>query len=84
MVLHLSNMFGCFSESKPESKRYTCDGDVCVLRNPKKNIVGNKASTKPKQRFGISFSAKALILILQLLPVGWLSFSADDDFASSE
>uniref|UniRef100_A0A803R801 Uncharacterized protein n=1 Tax=Cannabis sativa TaxID=3483 RepID=A0A803R801_CANSA len=50
----LSNIFGCFS-SQP--KRYICDGDVCVLRNPKQNAIVNKSSKyKRKQSVGISMS----------------------------
>ncbi|KAL6284004.1 hypothetical protein ACE6H2_014933 [Prunus campanulata] len=45
----LSNILSCFSEasSQTQSKRYICDGDVCVLRN-QKQLRGTK-STKNKR-----------------------------------
>ncbi|KAM7498895.1 hypothetical protein LguiA_023309 [Lonicera macranthoides] len=30
-----SNFFSCFSETSPQPSRFVCNGDVCVLRNPK-------------------------------------------------
>ncbi|CAJ2633960.1 unnamed protein product [Trifolium pratense] len=56
MALHLSNIFGCFSESSPQSKRYTCNGDVCVLRKTSKEENLDKKSPKQKQSPRISFS----------------------------
>ncbi|KAJ1389554.1 hypothetical protein SESBI_38171 [Sesbania bispinosa] len=66
MALYLSNIFGCFSDSEsspPQSKRYICDDNVCILRSTKENL-GNgrkKASTKnikpkPKQSLRTSFA----------------------------
>ncbi|PON51480.1 hypothetical protein PanWU01x14_215620 [Parasponia andersonii] len=53
----LSNIFSCFSESSdsPESKRYICNGDVCVLRKPKGNVM-KTSKHKRKQSFGISLN----------------------------
>ncbi|CAL0317470.1 unnamed protein product [Lupinus luteus] len=58
MAMYLSNIFGCFSESSPESKRYICDGTVCVLKKPKENLHKRSSSTsnKEKQSHGISFA----------------------------
>ncbi|KAJ7963794.1 hypothetical protein O6P43_013700 [Quillaja saponaria] len=54
MAVDFSNMFtSCFSESSSsssssssDSKRYICDGDVCVLRNQKKSSNGEKIGSK--------------------------------------
>ncbi|KAH0986974.1 hypothetical protein GBA52_014151 [Prunus armeniaca] len=53
MALHLlSNILSCFSEApQTQSKRYICDGDVCVLRN-QKQLRGTK-STKNKRRHSL-------------------------------
>ncbi|RYR45455.1 hypothetical protein S245_022559 [Arachis hypogaea] len=51
MALYISNLFGCFSESSSsESKRYKCDGNVCVLRNPKEEISSTKRSSSSINR----------------------------------
>ncbi|KAI4306104.1 hypothetical protein L6164_029412 [Bauhinia variegata] len=54
--LYLSNILGCFSgSSSSESKRYVCNGNVCVLRNQKEIIAEKKSkSERRKQSFGIS------------------------------
>lgn len=80
MALYLSNIFGCFSESSsPQSKRYECNGDVCVLRNPKENINKKASNTNNKQkqfsRFSIKWSPRSRFWIARLmilLQTGWL------------
>ncbi|KAL2316744.1 hypothetical protein Fmac_030620 [Flemingia macrophylla] len=60
MAMYLSNIFGCFSECSPESERYICDGNVCVLKKQKENIGKQTLSNgnKPKQSLRISFARK--------------------------
>ncbi|WOG99747.1 hypothetical protein DCAR_0519102 [Daucus carota subsp. sativus] len=31
----LNNFFSCFHESSPDTRQYVCNGDVCVMRDPK-------------------------------------------------
>ncbi|RDX67288.1 hypothetical protein CR513_53856, partial [Mucuna pruriens] len=59
MAAYLSNMFGCFSEGSSESRRYICDGDVCVLKRPKENLGKRQIlsnSTKLKQSLRVKCS----------------------------
>ncbi|KAG5081674.1 hypothetical protein glysoja_003934 [Glycine soja] len=62
--MYLSNICGCFSEGSPEeSKIYTCDGNVCVLKTPKKENLGKPQtlshSKKSKHGLHISFPPRA-------------------------
>ncbi|BAT80704.1 hypothetical protein LR48_Vigan07g023400 [Vigna angularis] len=61
MALYLSNLFGCFSECSTESKRYICDGNVCVLKNPKENLANRQKladSNTRKQNLPSSFGRR--------------------------
>ncbi|RZB67067.1 hypothetical protein D0Y65_037455, partial [Glycine soja] len=60
IAMYLSNIFGCFSEGSPEeSQKYTCDGNVCVLKNPKENMGKPQTlsnSKKSRHSLRISFA----------------------------
>nr|GMC70085.1 autophagy protein ATG8d [Ipomoea batatas]GMC72447.1 autophagy protein ATG8d [Ipomoea batatas]GMC75496.1 autophagy protein ATG8d [Ipomoea batatas]GMC76450.1 autophagy protein ATG8d [Ipomoea batatas] len=53
----LFNFWGCFSESSPESSRYVCNGDICVLRDPNTTLKKKKTA---RQSFRIPFTQLSL------------------------
>ncbi|PRQ31882.1 hypothetical protein RchiOBHm_Chr5g0040311 [Rosa chinensis] len=55
MVLHVLNMFSCFSENS-ESKRYICEGDVCVLRTRRQLGAGGRRLKKRHSLGIVSFA----------------------------
>ncbi|KAK4727307.1 hypothetical protein R3W88_032224 [Solanum pinnatisectum] len=58
----LFNFCSCFSESSDsESSRFVCNGDVCVLRDPKSSTdINIKKKNKQKRSFRIQFSQISL------------------------
>uniref|UniRef100_M1CP46 Uncharacterized protein n=1 Tax=Solanum tuberosum TaxID=4113 RepID=M1CP46_SOLTU len=58
----LFNFCSCFSESPDsESSKFVCNGDVCVLRDPKSSTdINFKKKNKQKRSFRIQFSQISL------------------------
>lgn len=52
-----SNFFSCFSETSAQHSRFVCNGDVCVLRNPKASSSSAPKKTNLRRRLRVPFTS---------------------------